>query len=241
MVIIRDDEKVARYKKWAQRILVLGLVSLVGGMVLLFVLESAQVVFYQTLALLAGWMLAQIGTYLAHRYVRSPRPDESLDKAVKPVAGNGRMYHFVLPAPHVLLTPSGPIVFNLKFQNGEISYRDGKWKQRGIGMRRFFGQEGLGKPQEETESMVTALAAYIHKQDPDIQEIPIGAMIVFTTEKIKSLEVIDSEIPAMQASKVRKFLRKEGLGKPLPPETYQALQTIFDRTATEKGILSEAE
>jgi hypothetical protein len=237
MVIIRDDEKIARYKKWAQRILVLGLVSLVGGMVLLFVLDSAQVVFYQTIALLAGWIMAQIGTYLAHRYVRTPRPDQSLDKAVKPAAGNGRMYHFILPAPHVLLTPSGPIIFNLKFQNGEISYRDGKWKQRGIGMRRFFGQEGLGNPQQETESMVKSLAAFIHKEDPNIEEIPIGAMIVFTTEKIKSLEVDNSEIPAMQANKVRKFLRKEGAGKPLPPETYQALQAIFDKAA--EGKLSD--
>ncbi len=237
MVIIRDDEKVARYKRWAQRILVLGLVSLVGGMVLLFVLDSAQVVFYQTIALLAGWIMAQIGTYLAHRYVRSPRPDQALDKAIKPAAGNGRMYHFILPAPHVLLTPSGPIVFNLKFQNGEISYKDGKWKQRGIGMRRFFGQEGLGKPQEETESMVKSLAAFINKEAPEIEEVPIGAMIVFTTEKIKSLDIEDSEIPAMPASKVRKFMRKEGVGKPLPPETFQKLQTIFDKAA--EKVLSD--
>jgi hypothetical protein len=241
MVIIRDDEKIARYKKWAQRILALGLLSLVGGMVLLFVLESAQVVFYQTIALLVGWALAQVGSYLAHRYVRSPRPDEVLDKAVKPAAGNGRMYHFILPAAHVLLTPAGPIVFNLKFQNGQISYQDGKWKQRGIGMRRFFGQEALGNPAQEVESMVGNLAAFIHKQDPEIEEIPIGAMIVFTTDKIKSLDVDGAEIPAMRADKVRKFLRKEGLGKPLAPQTYKALQSIFDSAAAAKGALEVAE
>jgi hypothetical protein len=232
MVIIRDDEKVARYKKWAQRILILGLLSLVGGMVLLFVLDSANVVFYQTLALLAGWVLAQIGTYLAHRYVRSPRPDEVLDKAVKPAAGNGRMYHFTLPAPHVLLTPAGPIVFNLKFQNGDISYRDGKWKQRGIGLRALFGQEGLGKPDQEVESMVNALAGYIRREAPEIEEVPIGAMIVFTTEKIKNLDVEGSEIPAMHVNKVRKFLRNKGTSKPLPAETYRALQAAFDKADT---------
>jgi hypothetical protein len=237
MIIIRDEEKVARYKKWAQRILIIGLLALVGGMVMLFVVDSANVVFYQTMALLAGWILAQIGTYLAHRYVRSPRPDENLDKAVKPAAGNGRMYHFILPAPHVLLTPAGPIVFNLKFQNGDISYKDGKWKQRGIGMRRFFGQEGLGNPEQEAESMVKSLAGFIHKQDPTIEEIPIGAMIVFTTDKIKGLDVEGSEIPAMHHTKVRKFLRREGVGKPLPPATYNALQTIFDRAAEKAGAL----
>jgi hypothetical protein len=232
MIIIRDDAKVARYKKLAQRILIVGLLLLIGGMVVLFALgNNPNVIFYQTFALFAGWILAQIGTYLAHRYVRSPRPDVTLDKAVKPAAGNGRMYHFVLPAPHVLLTPSGPIVFNLKFQSGDITYKDGKWKQTGIGMRRFFGQEGLGNPEQETESMVKSLAGFIHKEDPEIEEVSIGAIIVFTTEKIKSLNVDGSDIPALHFTKVRKFLRKEGLGKPLSPETYQALQSIFDKAA----------
>jgi hypothetical protein len=238
MIIIRDDAKVARYKTWAPRLLLIGLLSLIGGMVILFVFPNNQnVIFYQLIAMLIGWILSQIGTYLSHRYVRSPRPDETLDKAVKPVAGNGRMYHFVLPAPHVLLTPAGPIVFNLKFQSGDISYQDGKWRQSGIGMRRFFGQEGLGKPEAEAESMVSSLAGFIHKQDPKIEEVSIGAMIVFTTENIKSLNVDGSEIPAMHYSKVRKFLRKEGVGKPLPQETYNALQTIFDNAAEKIGAL----
>ena len=238
MTIIRDDAKIARYKTWAPRLLLIGLLSLLGGMVVLFAFPNNQnVIFYQLIAMLIGWMLSQVGTFLSHRYVRSPRPDETLDKAVKPVAGNGRMYHFILPAPHVLLTPAGPIVFNVKFQSGEISYKDGKWQQRGIGMRRFFGQEGLGKPEDETESMVRSLAGFIHKQDPEIEEVSIGAMIVFTTENIKSLEVDGSEIPAMHYKKVRKFLRNEGVGKPLAEGTYQALQTIFDNAAKEKGAL----
>jgi hypothetical protein len=238
MIIIRDDAKVARYKTWAPRLLLIGLLSLIGGMVILFVFPNNQnVIFYQLIAMLIGWILSQIGTYLSHRYVRSPRPDETLDKAVKPVAGNGRMYHFVLPAPHVLLTPVGPIVFNLKFQSGDISYQDGKWRQSGIGMRRFFGQEGLGKPEAEAESMVSSLAGFIHKQDPNIEEVSIGAMIVFTTENIKSLNVDGSDIPAMHYSKVRKFLRKEGVGRPLPQETYNALQTIFDNAAEKIGAL----
>ncbi len=238
MIIIRDDAKIARYKTWAPRLLLAGLLSLIGGMVILFVLpDNPNVIFYQLIAMLVGWILSQIGTYLSHRYVRSPRPDETLDKAVKPVAGNSRMYHHILPAPHVLLTPAGPIVFNLKFQSGDISYQDGKWRQRGIGLRRFFGQEGLGKPGEEAESMVKSLAGFIHKEAPDIEEVPIGAMIVFTTEKIKSLNVDESEIPAMHYSKVRKFLRKEGVGKPLPEETFQALQKIFDNAAEKIGAI----
>ena len=104
-----------------------GMLLLVGGLVMAFTAldeSSSSVVFYQLLALLGGWMLSQIGIYLAHRYVRDPRPDQVLDQQVKKVARDGRFYHFLLPAPHVLLTPQGIIVFIAKFQSGNITVQE---------------------------------------------------------------------------------------------------------------------
>jgi hypothetical protein len=133
----------------------------------------------------------------------------------------------------VLLTPAGPIVFNLKYQSGNIVAQGDKWKQSGIGLRRFFGQEGLGNPNRETESMWKALANFIRKNAPEVEEqigeLPIAAMIVFTTKGIKNVQ--DSSIPAMHVSKVRGFLKQRGRGEPLPEETYRVLRAAFDREA----------
>jgi hypothetical protein len=41
----------------------------------------------------------------------------------------------------------------------------------------------------------------------------------------------------MHYSKVRKFLRKEGVGKPLPEGTYEALRAIFDKAAEKAGAV----
>jgi hypothetical protein len=230
MVIIRDDNRIARFKQRSRQVSLIGIVMLVGGFILVF-LEIPNLLFYQTMALLGGWVLSQIGMYLAHRYARTPRPDEVLDDALKPIARNGRLYHYVLPVPHVLLTRAGPIVFNLKFQTGRISVDNDKWSQKGIGTRRFFGQEGLGNPTKETESMIRGLAGFISKQVPEIEEVPIGAMIVFTTKNIESLELNGSTIPAMHASKLKGYLRQKGMGEPLPEEEYEALRQAFDRAA----------
>ncbi len=209
-----------------------GLGALIVGFILAFTnLESfTNLVLYQLTALGAGWILSQIGIYLTHRYLRQPRPDEVLDDVVRKVAKNGRMYHFLLPAPHVLLTPEGIIVFNLKYQGGQISVDGDKWRQRGVGMRKFFGQEGLGNPSREAKTMVEALASFIRKHAPSVEEVPIGAMIVFTTKGVKNLDVKESSIPAMHATKVKGFLRQQRREK-LPVEDYEALKAAFDEKA----------
>jgi hypothetical protein len=229
MIIIRDDARVAKLKKRSQQASLIGFVFLLAGFVIVFASDLQNLYIFQTAALVIGFGLSQYGIYLAHRYARSPRPDEILDNAVKKVARDGRMYHYVLPAPHVLLTPAGPIVFVLKYQTGKISATGDKWRQKGLGLRRFFGQEGLGNPTREAESMIRGLANHIRKNAPEIEEVPIGALIVFTTKNIESLNVAESSIPAMHASKVRGFLKQKGQGERLPEAQYEALRSAFDQ------------
>ena len=234
MKILRDEEQMAKMKQRSQRATLIGFLFLLGGFLLLFILQdNPNVILYQMLALIAGFALSQYGAYLTHRYGRSPRPDEVLDEAVKPVARDGRMYHYLLPAPHVLLTKTGPIVFVLKYQVGNISAVEDRWTQKGIGFRRFFGQEGLGNPSKDAESSITAMANYIREHTPEVEEVPIAAMIVFTSKNITNLEVSEANFPAMHATKVKGFLRQKGIGKPLPVETYNALLAAFDEAAVD--------
>lgn len=230
MVILRDEEYIAKRKKRGQQASIVGFLFLLGGFVLVFI-NIPNLILFQMLALLVGFGLSQYGIYLTHRFARDPRPDEVLDDAVKKVARDGRMYHYLLPTPHVLLTKTGPIVFVLKYQVGNIVAQGNNWRQTGIGFRRFFGQEGLGNPSRDVEKAVGALAGYIGKHAPELDEVPIGAMIVFTSKDIKGLDVKESEIPAMHFSKVKGFMRQKGVGDPLSRRDYEALQTAFDEAA----------
>lgn len=230
MVIIRDEARIAKLKSRSQQATLVGFLFLAGGFVVIF-LNIPNVILFQTAALILGWAISQIGMYLSHRYARSPRPDEVLDEAVKPVARDGRLYHYVLPAPHVLLSKAGPIVFVLKYQTGQITADGDTWKQRGIGFRRIFGQEGLGNPSKDVEKMIEALAGFIRREASTVEEVPIGAMIVFTSKNRDELDVNNSTIPAMHFSKVKGFLRQKGVGKSLPDEDYEALRSAFDNAA----------
>jgi len=232
MVILRDDDYIAKQKKRSQQASLVGFLFLIGGFILVFI-DVPYLTLFQVLALLVGFALSQYGIYLTHRFSRSPRPDEVLDESLKKVARDGRLYHYVLPAPHVLLTKGGPIVFVLKYQIGNIFASGDEWKQTGIGFRRFFGQEGIGNPSRDADKMVAALAGYIREHVPVLDEVPVAVMIVFTTKNIKNLDVADSSIPAMHYTKVRGFMRQKGFGDPLPKEEYEALQAAFDDAAAD--------
>ncbi|MCA9921121.1 MAG: NERD domain-containing protein [Anaerolineales bacterium] len=231
MIIIRDEQKIARLKRLSKWLSTAGIVALVIGMILAFT-STTNALALQLVALGFGWIFSQVGMYLAHRYVRDPRPDEVVDKALGKVTRKGRLYHYLLPASHVLLMETGLIVIVAKYQGGKISVENDKWQQKGLGMRKFFGQENLGNPTREAEDSVKALAAYIHKHAPEIEEVPIGALIVFTAVEPKDLDLKGSQIPAMHHSKVKSYLRRKRRTQPLSDEYYNALRAAFDLRAT---------
>ena len=151
---------------------------------------------------------------------------------------NGRLYHYLFPAPHVLLTPAGIIIFNSKFQRGKISVDGDKWSQKGLGLSKFFAQEGLGNPTKEAENMVGAIANHIRKNAPEVEEVPIAPIIVFTTKNIEELDIRDSRIPALHYSKLKSYLRKQrGKLPPMPKSDFEALRAAFDKQA--KHLLDE--
>lgn len=231
MIILRDEQRIQRLKKIGQYISFLGMGILLVGLVIIF-WGNENAVLFQLVALGAGWAISQVGIYLGHRYGRTPRADEVLDEALKHMARDGRLYHYLLPAPHVLLVPSGVIILHTKYQTGEITANGDHWKQKGAGLRKYFGQEGLGNPSKEAERLVSGMANYIRKNAPEIDEVPMAPLIVFTTKNIKSLDVKNSNIPAMHYSKLKGFLRQQKNALPPMPEAeYEALRAAFDKKA----------
>ncbi len=231
MIILRDEQRIARLSTLAKVASYGGMAILLVGLALAFVTTDFQRVFiYQLMALFIGWISSQVGIYLMMRYGRRPRPDEVLDEAVRRVAKNGRMYHYLLPAPHTLLTPQGIIVFNPRPNMGKIRVEGDKWQQSGGFLRRLFGQEPIGNPTQEIERMVEGLANFIRKNAPEVEEVPVGAIIVFTAKGGAEFDLKDSRIPAMHYTKVKGFMRQQKRDL-LPKEVYDAIQRAFDEQA----------
>ncbi len=245
MKVLRDEKRIARLARLGQIASLAGLAALVVGLLFIFMSDNPYVFLYQLAALFIGFALSQVGLSLAHRYLRRPRLDLVLDKAAGKFARkDGRLYHYLLPAPHVLLLPVGVVVLVAKYQAGRISAQGDNWTQGGIGMRRFFGREGLGNPTREAEAQAAKMATMIAEAVP-AADVPVLPVIVFTTEKIDSLDVKESRIPATHAAKLGPVLRQQTQAlKPLPKADYDALRAAFDAKAAhllEETVDADAE
>ena len=103
------------------------------------------------------------GIYFANRWVRRPRPEDSLDKALKAFDDNYHIFHYTrsLPCDHFLLTPTGLIALEVVNLNGAFFYRNGRWKEAMTVGRalRYIVEERVSDPVAFSKAMDQELKA----------------------------------------------------------------------------------
>jgi hypothetical protein len=193
-----------------------GLAVLVAGMVVTFLLPTRTDL--SLLALMVGFVLANVGIFFTNRWGRRPRPDEALDAALKGLDDQYLLIHFRLGTAHALIGPSGVVALVPKFQGGQIRFEGKKWRHTGVTwMRRFFAQESLGNPLLEAEAEAAGLSGKLRKVLPGEELPPVKSVIVFTAPEAK-VEAEGSPTPAMHAEKLKEFVRRMPRTATLRPE-----------------------
>ena len=190
----------------------LGRVASLGGLVVLVLGLVASLYPRWLLAslgcLFVGFLLSQVGLYNANRWVKEPRPDQTLVKVLKGFGDRYHLYSYVLPARHVLLAPFGLCVVSPRDQGGKITCEGEKWHHEGSWKRvlfRFFGQEGLGNPTREVRAEVEKLRRFLAQRFPD-DDVPIEGVVVFTNPEV-DLETENPAVPVLDGTHLKLFLR----------------------------------
>jgi len=219
--------KIARYATFG------GLAILLGSLVTSF--NNTFPIGVSYALLFAGFILAYIGAVLANKYIKEPRADHALEKALKGFDNKNHLYNFLLPVQHVLLTPSGLLVLKVKTQDGPISCRGDKW-QRPFQISRLFGgmgQEGLGNPAAELRTEIAKMKEWLGSKIDNAALVPIDGYVVFSDPRVQ-LTIEESTTPVARAEDLKDTLRKSKRGTPLLPELYDKVQQALDEEANAK-------
>jgi hypothetical protein len=132
------------------------------------------------------------------------------------------------PAAFLLVDAGGLTVIFVRSQGGLITYANGKWKHKEkMGrLKRFAGQEGVGRPEQLAQVEVEDLQRFLRKRLPEGMEIPVRAVILFVNPDV-TLEIENPPMPVFRTPELKRWLRKEGRRPNLPKETltqlYEAL------------------
>lgn len=219
MKIIKNEKLIKRNSKIGNWISISALVVLGGGMYFSITnSQNVQLVVYSFAAFIVGFILTQIGMYMGNRWGRSPRPDEQLDAGLKGLPGEFSIYHFVAPAPHLLVGPAGVWVLIPYRQRGMVIYEKNRWRVRQGGFLQsymsIFGQEGIGRPDLEADGEIIALRKFFAKS-LDENEIPnVQAALIFMHDAV-DLQVEDAPLPAMKIKQLKDFMRQKAKERPI--------------------------
>lgn len=214
-------DKRGKYARWGSYV---GLGALFAGVL---VTSRAPLIAY--LLLLVGLLGATFGSYMSNRYVREPRADKTLDEACKSLDKRHALYHYYLPSHHVVASHYGLTIVVPKPQGGEIMWDGQHWRHK-AGWRKlleFFGEPGLGKPDQEAVREAEWVKEWIAKAMPEV-DIACHGVVLFTNPKAR-LQVASPPVPAMAVSEFSDFLRMGLKGQAtLSTATQKELRRVLD-------------
>jgi hypothetical protein len=226
MKIYIDRQKINARAQGAQFASVGGLLLLLASVVVPLFLPSWAV--FSWVLLVVGLGTAMVGIYFANRWIRKPRPEESLDKALKSFDAHFHIYHYPsLPCSHILLTPNGLIALDVVNLNGSFSYRNGKWREAmTIGRAlRYIVEERVDDPVKFSQAVVQELKGRIEKEFSGEVVVPIKALTVFTHPAVE-LEIEGTGVPVCKVEKLRK--QAAIISEKLAPETFEKLSAFLE-------------
>lgn len=176
-------------------------------------------------ALLIGLILSNLGGYLLQRW--GTKTHERVASALKGLDKRYRLYNYLLPAPHVLLTPYGVVVLLIKNVDGEV-YADHKgWRQSVSLLRllRWFSAERLGDPGKDLAEQQAQMRALIQKNLGADFDPPLEGYIVFTNPYVR-VEIHNVELPVVVLNEKEDAL-KDALRR--PKSVPQISKTVYDK------------
>lgn len=177
-------------------------------------------------ALLAGFIMSQVGIYFGNRWGRSPRPDELIDQGLKGLTKEYTMYHYSSPVSNLLVGPAGIWVIMPYHQQGTIIYNGKRWqaKQGGFAQNymRIFGQENMSRPDLDAGAEVDKLKRYLKKHISENEIPPILAAAVFTSPNAET-QADNAPVPTIHVKQLKPFIRKMAKETPITKAEIEAI------------------
>jgi len=179
--------------------------------------------------LFVGLILFQIGTYFMNRFGRKPRPNEAIEAALKGLTKDYTLYNYLTPVSHLLVGPAGVWVIQSYYQRGDISYKNGRWQQKGGGpmlaYMKIFGQEGLGRPDLEVKADMESISKLLQKELSE-NIPPVNVALIFTDERAQ-LNTEDAPNPTLKPKELKEYLRKYAKEHPFTPADVKRVLAVL--------------
>lgn len=226
MRLIANEQQIKTRTRMGEIAPLLGLGLLALGTVFAFMKPEWS--WITLLAVWIGFVASLIGGYLGGRYLGPLAHHKKVPEALKGLENSFTLLVYKTPAPFVVVDGGGLTTIMVRGQTGQIAFQDGKWhhKEKMGWLKRFAGQESLGRPDQLASLEVEDLRRFLRKRLPEGVEIPVRPVILFIHPDAV-VEAEGSPVPVFRTAELKRWLRKEGRRPNLPKETLELLYTAL--------------
>lgn len=206
MQIVRHAQYVKDQKRRGRWLALLGFILLSGS---LFIAWYPDLLIVAYIAMLAGFVMFNMGMQGIGKWSRDPRNDQIFDHRMKGLSDRHTIVHYAKVGgkvvEHLLVHPGGVLVMTGKEIDGKISQVRQSWKKSGSLFRRMFTFSGpqLGNPSFETENSVKRVEAFLAENQ---LEVDVLGAVVFLHPKAE-LDITEPDFPVLHGEELEEFVR----------------------------------
>ncbi|HYJ12996.1 MAG TPA: nuclease-related domain-containing protein [Thermomicrobiales bacterium] len=205
MKIVRHDAYIAKRKRRALILAIVGFLLLIGT---LFLAVNPSLILPSYLAMLFGFVVFNIGMQQVGKWSRSPRNDQVIDHRLKSLSDRYTVVHYADTGAkridHLLVHPGGVAVLVSREIDGSIERVKNKWRRRSGGLRRFLTFSGpqLGDPDLEMDGNIKAVEAFLESNQ---LEVDVDGAIVFVHPGTE-FDIEDPVYPVLHGDELLQFV-----------------------------------
>ena len=243
MQVLSNDRLIKQRSTWGGRLMLGGFGLVIASLPLTFLNPTDPTSMMLAYALLfGGFIVVNIGGGISSKWRVRPRPDEALAKSLKGLDNKHRLYNYILPAEHVLLTPTGITVFQVRRIAGVISCVGDKWTHKRSILRRLSlgADEQVGEPTHDAQRDLEAIGSFLAKNGK-AGNIPLDALVLFSNP-LAQLTVTDPSVPVLTGANAKPYMRQRAAkGPKLDMDAWNTLADLLDDATEELGLSLEGE
>jgi hypothetical protein len=227
-----NEPYVANRARIGAALMLLGFLALVVGFIVSLMAPTQPGLFvlpWFTLGI--AIFLLNLGKFYQSRF--GTRPDRALTQALKGLDAKYHLYSFVkgLPTEHLLATPNGVVVLEVRPFSGDVINEGAKWSRplSVSGFMQLFADGSVGNPTKDAEADVAAVRKVLRERlgETIAAGIPVAPLIVLTSPRVKP-KISEPAVPVVMIADLRAALRRLREGGRVPPDIQRQLARALE-------------
>ena len=229
MQVITNEKLIASRVRLGRIAGLVGMAVLLAGLFLTFRQEQSYILLWYP-AVVVGLIATMVAAYNAEKFIREPRADLAIARAMKGFDNRYQLFNWVLPAEHVILGPAGVLVLLAKRQSGHVVCENDRWQHKQNLFARFqgFARERLGNPNRDLAAEVERIRQIVAEVESETA-VPVQGVVLFLNASV-DLAVNGCSVDVVPLKKLKDYLKAWSRGPKVPDhvrrEVAQALEAV---------------